>query len=79
MFFFNLKTMAVLRMGNEKQKKTGMQGVTEIGVVEGWTKNYDTTFVAAKHCAENERNSITNCLQLLSSSLKRWVAFPPSR
>jgi hypothetical protein len=33
-----------------------MQGVTEIGVVVGWTKNYEKTFAAAKHFAENERN-----------------------
>jgi hypothetical protein len=39
----------------EKKKKTGVQGVTDI-VVVGWTKNYDKTFAAAKHCAENERN-----------------------
>jgi hypothetical protein len=33
-FFKILKTRAILRMGNGK-KKTGMQGVTEIGVVVG--------------------------------------------
>jgi hypothetical protein len=43
-------------MGNGwKKKKTGVQGVTDI-VVVGWTRNYDKTFAAAKHCAENERN-----------------------